>query len=152
MILSITLKNICVHWGLLLRLCSRWCSGVSELFATPRTAALQAPLSMGRILAWVAMPSSRGSSKPTDRTQVSGIAGSFFTIRATKEAREYCSGLPSPSPEDLPNSQIKPSLLHCRQILYHLSHQGSSSQPRDQTCTSALQVSYLASEPLGKPM
>ena len=31
-----------------------------------------------------------------------------------------------PSPGDLPQPQIKPGLLHCRQILYHLSHQGNS--------------------------
>ena len=33
-----------------------------------------------RILKWVAMPSSRGSSQPKDRTQVSYIAGGFFTV------------------------------------------------------------------------
>ena len=33
-----------------------------------------------RILEWVAMPSSNGSSKPRDQTQVSCIAGGFFTI------------------------------------------------------------------------
>ena len=33
-----------------------------------------------RILEWVAMPSSRGSSQPRDRTQVSWIVGRFFTI------------------------------------------------------------------------
>ena len=32
-----------------------------------------------RILEWVAFPSSRGSSQPRDRTQVSGITGGFFT-------------------------------------------------------------------------
>ena len=32
-----------------------------------------------RILEWVAFPFSRGSSQPRDRTQVSGIAGGFFT-------------------------------------------------------------------------
>ena len=32
-----------------------------------------------RILEWVAFPVSRGSSQPRDRTQVSGIAGGFFT-------------------------------------------------------------------------
>ena len=40
-----------------------------------------------RILEWVAMPSSRGSSWPRDRTQVSCIAGGFFTVWATKEAQ-----------------------------------------------------------------
>ena len=33
--------------------------------------------------------------------------------------QEYWSGLPFPPPEDLPNPGIAPSLLHCRQILYH---------------------------------
>ena len=32
------------------------------------------------------LPFSRGSSQPRDQTQVSCIAGGFFTIRATKEA------------------------------------------------------------------
>ena len=32
-----------------------------------------------RMLEWVAMPSSRGSSRPRERTQVSCIAGGFFT-------------------------------------------------------------------------
>ena len=33
-----------------------------------------------RILVWVVIPFSRGSSPPKDRTQVSYIAGRFFTI------------------------------------------------------------------------
>ena len=32
-----------------------------------------------RILEWVALPFSRGSSQPRDQTQVSYIAGGFFT-------------------------------------------------------------------------
>ena len=32
-----------------------------------------------RILEWVAIPSSRGSSRPRDQIQVSCIAGGFFT-------------------------------------------------------------------------
>ena len=60
-------------------------------FATPWTAAHQAPPSVGilqaRILEWVAMPSSRGSSPPRDRTRVYCIAGGFFTVWATKVQR-----------------------------------------------------------------
>ena len=37
---------------------------------------------------------------------------------------EYWSGQPFPSPGDLPTQGSNPGLLHCRQILYHLSHQG----------------------------
>ena len=55
--------------------------------ATQWTVAHQAPLSMGilqaRILKWVAMPSSRGSSQPRARIQVSCIVGGFFTIWTT---------------------------------------------------------------------
>ena len=55
-----------------------------RLSVTPWTVAHKAPLSMGilqaRILERVAMPSSRGSSQPRDQTQVSCIAGGFFTI------------------------------------------------------------------------
>ena len=39
--------------------------------------------------------------------------------------QEYRSGLPFPSPGNLPNPGIKPGSLHCRQILYQLSHQES---------------------------
>ena len=39
-----------------------------------------------RILEWVAMPFSRGSSQPRDWTQVYCIAGEFLTIWATSEA------------------------------------------------------------------
>ena len=55
-----------------------------RLFGTPRTVGRQAPLfmriSQARILEWVAMPSSRGSSQPRDGNEVSRIAGGFFTV------------------------------------------------------------------------
>ena len=38
-----------------------------------------------RILKWAAMPSSRGSSWPRDWTRVSCMAGSFFTVWATRK-------------------------------------------------------------------
>ena len=92
-----------------------------------------------RILEWVVIPFSRESSQPRDRTQVSSIAGRFFTIWATREAqslltcmlscsvqpyglqpakllcpwdfpgRKYWSGLPFPPPVDLPDPGIKPT-------------------------------------------
>jgi hypothetical protein len=41
-----------------------------------------------RILEWVAIPFSRGSSRSRNQTQVSHVAGRFFTIRAVFEAQE----------------------------------------------------------------
>ena len=59
-----------------MHVCARSISHI-PLFATPRTVARQAPLSMGiiqaRILEWVAMPSFRGSSQPRDRTHISYV-------------------------------------------------------------------------------
>ena len=38
-----------------------------------------------RILEWVAIPFSKGSSQPRDQSQVSQVAGRFFTVWATRE-------------------------------------------------------------------
>ena len=43
-----------------------------------------------RILEWVAFPFSRGCSQPRDRTQVSRVAGGFFTSWATREQFNHC--------------------------------------------------------------
>ena len=43
-----------------------------------------------RILEWIAFPFSRGSFQPRDWTQVSRIAGRFFTIWATREEAQMC--------------------------------------------------------------
>ena len=76
-----------------------------------------------RILEWVASPFSRGSSQPRDRTNVSHIAGKFFTSWATREAQEKWSGWPIPFPRDLPTQELNQGLLHCRWILYQMSYQ-----------------------------
>ena len=46
-----------------------------------------------RILEWVAIPFSRGSSWPRDWTRVSCIAGGFFTVWAPREASYHQSSL-----------------------------------------------------------
>ena len=62
------------------------------LFATPWTTACQAPPSMGfsRQGYWIGLPfpSPGESSWPRDWTRVSHIAGSCFTLWATREAQE----------------------------------------------------------------
>jgi len=74
-------------------LCSLLSLSVVSDPETPWTVACQVPLSMGilqeRILEWVVMPSSRGSSQPRDQTQVSHIACGFFTAWTTREAWLY---------------------------------------------------------------
>ena len=45
------------------------------------------------ILEWVALPFSRGSFQPRDRTQISHIAGGFFTSWAISEAQREATSL-----------------------------------------------------------
>ena len=80
-----------------------------------------------RILGWAAFPFSSGSSQHRDRSQVSHIAGGFFTSWATREAQEYRSGQPIPFPGDLPDPGIEPG-------------------------SPALQADSLPTEPPGKPL
>ena len=75
-----------------------------------------------RILEWVAVPFSRESSQPRDQTP---IAGGFFTSWATKEAQEYWRGSLSLLQWIFLTHELNQGLLHCRQILYQLSYQGS---------------------------
>ena len=63
------------------------------------------------------------SSVMSASLQPHGLQPSSSIIEFSR--KEYWSGLPFPSPWDLPNPGINSGLPHCRQILYHLSHQGS---------------------------
>ena len=61
------------------------------LFVNPTDCNLIGSSSRGilqaRLLAWVAVAFSRGSSQPSHQTQVSCITGGFFTLWITREAR-----------------------------------------------------------------
>ena len=47
------------------------------------------------ILEWIAIPFSRGSSQPRDQTQVSCFVVRLFTVRATREAINIVSEIPT---------------------------------------------------------
>ena len=78
-----------------------------------------------RILEWEAFPFSRGSSQPRDRTQVFCIAGGFFTSWVTREDQDTGVGSLSLRWWIFLTQGSNQGLLHCRQILYQLSYQGS---------------------------
>ena len=64
--------------------------------------------SLGQNTGVVSLSLLQGSSQPRNWTQISYIAGGFFTSWATREAQEYWSGEPIPSPGNLPDPGIKP--------------------------------------------
>ena len=82
-------------------------------------------LLQARILEWVTMPSSRKSSQPRDWTEVSHIAGGFFTTRTTRKPKNTGVGSLSLLQGIFPTQGSNRGLWHCRQILYKLSHKGS---------------------------
>ena len=61
------------------------------------------------------------------------IAARQTSLSMEFSRQEYWSGLPIPSPKDLPDLGLNPCLPHCRQILCHLSHQRSSGRRPKQT-------------------
>ena len=71
-----------------------------------------------RILEWVAVPFSRGFSQPRDRTQVSYIAGGFFTSWATGKPKNTGVGSLSLRQRIFLTQELNWGLLHHRQILY----------------------------------
>ena len=62
-----------------------------------------------------------------------------FSMRFPRQ--EYWSGLSFPSPGDLLDWGIKPGLLHCRQFLYCLSHQGGQTSKAEMSVTLSESVS-----------
>ena len=74
-----------VHTQITLRSSVCWKSVAQSCLVQPQGPSVHGILQT-RVLEWVAIPFSRGSSPPRDRTWVSWIAGRFFTIWVTREA------------------------------------------------------------------
>ena len=74
-----------------------------------------------RILEWVAIPFSWVSSQPRDRTQVSSIAGRFFTSWQGKPKNTGVGSL-SLLQQIFLTQELNWNILHCRLILYQLSY------------------------------
>ena len=67
----------------------------------------------------------QGSSQPRDHTQVSHIAGRFFTVWATREAQNTGVGSLSLLQGIFLTQELNQCLMPCRQILWQLNYQKS---------------------------
>ena len=133
------------------------CSSLVWLFAAQWTVSPPGSFVHGilqvRILEWVAMPSSSGSSQPRDQTLMSSaLAGGFFTTSTTwesgSESESHSVVSDSLRPHGLyslwsspgqntgvgslsllqgisPTQGLNAGLPHLRKILYQLSHKGN---------------------------
>ena len=124
----------------------KWSESRSVVSSYPMDSTVHGIL-QARILEWVAVPFSRGSSQQRARTQVSHIAGLFFTSWATRKPKNigvdtrFEPGSPALQVDSLPAEPLgKPKntgvgslsllqwifptqesnrgLLHCRHIVY----------------------------------
>ena len=71
-------------------LLAQWCPTLCDPMDCSPPGSSVHEISQARILEWAAIPFSRGSSRPRDQTQVSWIAGRFFTVRDTRKAPGMC--------------------------------------------------------------
>ena len=79
-------------------------------------------LLQARILEWVDFPFSRESSQLRDWTQVSHMAGGFFTSWATRKPKSTGMGSLPLLQQIFPSQELEQGLQHCRWILYQLSY------------------------------
>ena len=79
---SLRLRQILVWLCLVAQLCPTLCDPMDY---SPLGSSVHEIL-QARILKWLAMPSSRGSSQPRDWTQVSCLVGWFFIVWVTRQA------------------------------------------------------------------
>ena len=97
-----------------------------------------------RILEWIALPFSRGSSQPRDQTHVSRTVGGFFfffsfflffrvdSLPAESQGKPKNTGVGSLSLiwQILPTQESNQCLLHCRWSLYQLSYEVKRKLPK----------------------
>ena len=80
---------------------------------------------LARILEWVTVPFSRGSSQSRDQTQVSHMLADSLPAEPPGKHKNTGVGSLSLLHGIVLIQESNWGLLHCRQILYQLSYQGS---------------------------
>ena len=79
-----------------------------------------------RVLEWVAFLFSRGSSQPSDQTQVSHLQADSLPAEPQGKPKNTGVGSLSFLQAFFPTQELNQGLLYCRQILYQLNYEGSS--------------------------
>ena len=88
-------------WYVFMCLVAQWCPTLCDPMDCSLPGCSVHGISQARILEWVAIPFSRGSSWPRDQTQVSCIAGGFFTFWAARAAPLFLTELLCCTPETI---------------------------------------------------
>ena len=86
--------------------------------------------SPGRILEWVALPFSRGSSQPRDQTGSRALQAGSLPVEPQGKPKNIGMGSPSLLQWIFLTQESNWGLLHCKLILYQLSNQGAWNMVR----------------------
>ena len=78
-----------------------------------------------RILEWVTFPFSRGSSQPGNKPSSPALQADSLPAEPQRKPKNNEVGSLSLLQWIFPTQELNWDLLHCRQILYHLSSRGS---------------------------
>ena len=114
------IRNTCVLC-LVAQLCSTLCNSMD---CSPPGSSVHGNLQT-RMLGWVTMPPSRGSSQPRDQTQVPTLQAYSLPTEPPGKPKNTGVGSLSLLLGIFLTQKSNRGLLHCRQILYQLSYQGS---------------------------
>ena len=106
------------------QLCSTLCNSMD---CSPPGSSVHGNLQT-RMLGWVTMPPSRGSSQPRDQTQVPTLQAYSLPTEPPGKPKNTGVGSLSLLLGIFLTQKSNRGLLHCRQILYQLSYQGSPQE------------------------
>ena len=104
--------------------------------------------SPGQNTGGVAFPFFGGSFQPRDRTQVSHLAGRFFTSLAIRNPKNTGVGSLSLLPRIFPTQESKQGLLHCKWIASSLPTELSEKPNQRHAAAKSLQLCPTLCDPI----
>ena len=107
-------ESACVYACCVLRLVAQSCPTLCDPMDCSPLGSLSVGILQARLLEWIAMPSSRGSFQPRDQTQVTCIAGIFFT--------DWAQGSPPGKPKCVYRHIYGTLILFIWYMIYMIPH------------------------------
>ena len=112
-------RRVHMHTCLVTQSCPSLCDPVD---CSPPGSSVHESL-QARILEWVTMPSSRGSSQPRIEPRSPALLADCLTSKPPRKLKNTGVGSLTLLQGIFPSKELNQGLLHCRQIPYLLSYQ-----------------------------
>ena len=129
-------------------LCAQLCGTLGDSMDCSLPGSSAHGISQVRILEWVAISSSRGSSRPGIEPRSPALQADSLPAESQGKPKNTGVGSLSLLQGIFPTQGSNPGLPHCRQTLYQLSHQGSPDSLEPWPCDLCLESWDLSPLPL----